>query len=73
LKLIKFYDSVKHNNILLFYFNLTATNIRPSDHHHATLQGKLKQVTCSAHYIQCRIGSHKPYTTVKIPLQKCNY
>jgi len=30
----------------------------------------LKQFTCSAHYIHCRIGSHKPYTTVKILLKK---
>jgi len=40
--LIKLYDSVKHNNILLFYFNLTATNIRPSDHHHAIFTRKIK-------------------------------
>jgi len=37
------------------------------------LQRKLKQVTSRAHYIQCRIGSHKSYNTVTILFQRCNY
>jgi hypothetical protein len=37
------------------------------------LQGKLKPFTCSAHYVECRIGSYKTYTSVEIMLQKCNY
>jgi len=43
LKLIKFCDSVRQNIILLFYFNLTATSVRPSDHHHAIFTKKIKK------------------------------
>jgi len=71
--LIKLYDSVKHKSILQFYLNLSATNVWLLDHHQAILTRKIKQFTCSAHYIQCRIGSYKIYTIDKILLQKCNY
>ena len=43
----------KHNDIL--FFNKLAARFG----HQAILTYNLKQVICSAHYIQCRIGSHK--------------
>jgi len=40
--LIKLHDSVKHKSISIFYFNLTATNLQPSDRHHDFSTRKIK-------------------------------
>ena len=66
---------IQSNSATFYYIILTyrrqVSFVGPTLRHF--LQGKLKQVTFSAHYIQCRIGSHKSYTTVTILLQQCNY